>query len=164
MRKILPYILGILSFQMHSQTENKRNALSFKELNNGIRLNYILVEMPTDQVSYDLAPKMSLMGLHYNIPITKGLYAGAGMHAAITGDQGGLFTLGILLGTNQKIYKNHNLQNKKNNYFFSHLQQFHSSLYQSWKYFSKKRIIRLNNPYLTYVNILWCTCEFLENE
>lgn len=106
MRKILPYILSILSFQMHSQTENKRNTLSFKELNNGIRLNYILVEMPTDQVSYDLAPKMSLMGLHYNIPITKGLYAGAGMHAAITGDQGGLFTLGILLGTNLKIYKN----------------------------------------------------------
>lgn len=46
------------------------------------------------------------MGLNYNIPINDWLYTGAGFHAAIIGDQGGLFTLGANLGINKKIYKN----------------------------------------------------------
>lgn len=91
---------------MFSQTENSMHSFSIKKLNNSIRLNYILVDMPTNKVTYELASKMSLIGLNYNIPITNWLYTGAGMHTAVTGDQGGLFTLGIHLGVNTKIYKN----------------------------------------------------------
>mgnify|MGYP003634068035 FL=1 len=106
MKKLILYVLIILSFQMYSQTENLKSDFTFKELHNKIRLNYILVDMPTDKVNYQLQSKMSLIGLNYNIPITDWLYTGAGMHAAITGDQGGLFTLGVNLGVNTKIYKN----------------------------------------------------------
>ena len=105
MKKVLFILISILSFQMYSQTENSETTFTFKKLNNSIRLNHILVNMPTDKVSYDLAPKMSLVGLNYNVPITDWLYTGAGMHAAVTGDQGGLFTLGVNLGVNTKIFK-----------------------------------------------------------
>ena len=106
MKKVLLIILSILSFQLYSQTENSETTYTFKKLNNSIRLNYILVGMPTDKVSYELVSKMSLVGLNYNVPLTKWLYTGAGMHAAVTGDQGGLFTLGVHLGVNTKIYNN----------------------------------------------------------
>ena len=49
---------------------------------------------------------MGFVGLNYNIPLNDWLYTGAGFHAAITGDQGGLFTLGVNLGVNKQIYKN----------------------------------------------------------
>ena len=91
-----------MSFQMYSQTDNTTKKFTFKKLNNAIRLNYTLVDMPSDKVTYDLESKMSLIGLNYNIPITNWLYTGAGMHTAITIDQGGLFTLGVHLGINKK--------------------------------------------------------------
>lgn len=106
MKKIVLLIMTFFSLQAFSQTESSSSFLKTKELNNSIRLNYILIDMPTDQVSYQLQSKMSLIGLNYNIPITNWLYTGAGMHAAIVGDQGGLFTLGVNLGVNTKIYKN----------------------------------------------------------
>jgi hypothetical protein len=74
MKKILLIILSILSFQLYSQTENSETTYTFKKLNNSIRLNYILVGMPTDKVSYELVSKMSLVGLNYNVPLTKWLY------------------------------------------------------------------------------------------
>ena len=61
--------------------------------------------MPTGFDS-SLKPTMGLMGLHYQMPINNWLYGGIGMYGAITGDQGGLFTLGIELGINKKIYNN----------------------------------------------------------
>ena len=91
-----------MSFQMYSQTDNSTKKKKIKKLNNAIRLNYTLVDMPSGKVTYDLESKMSLIGLNYNIPITNWLYTGAGMHTAITGDQGGLFTLGVHLGINKK--------------------------------------------------------------
>lgn len=66
----------------------------------------MLVPQPVDQVSYNLEPKMGFVGLTYNIPLNNWLYTGAGFHMAITGDQGGLFTLGATLGANFPIYKN----------------------------------------------------------
>ena len=105
MKKVLLVSISILSFQMYSQTENSETIFTFKKLNNSIRLNHISVNMPTEKVSYDLAPKMSLVGLNYNVPLTGWLYTGAGMHAAVTGDQGGLFTLGVNLGVNTKVFK-----------------------------------------------------------
>ena len=56
--------------------------------------------------SFKIKPTMGFVGLNYNIPINDWLYTGAGMHFAVTGDQGGLFTLGVNLGVNKKIYKN----------------------------------------------------------
>jgi len=76
-----------------------------KELHNSIRLNYTLVHQPTDKVGYALQPTMGFIGLTYNIPLNDWLYTGAGFHTAITGDQGGLFTLGVTLGVNFPIYR-----------------------------------------------------------
>ena len=84
MKKILLIILSILSFQLYSQTENSETTYIFKKLNNSIRLNHILVGMPTDKVSYELAPKMSLVGLNYNVPLTKWLYTGAVSYTHLT--------------------------------------------------------------------------------
>ena len=104
MKRLILLLCILSSFQIFGQIDN--SSLEIKELKNSIRLNYILVGMPVDQVSYQLEPKMSLMGLNYNIPLNDWLYTGAGFHAAITGDQGGLFTLGVNLGVNKRIYKN----------------------------------------------------------
>jgi hypothetical protein len=80
--------------------------LEGKELHNKIRLNYILIHQPDEQIGYQLDPTMGFIGLNYNFPLNNWLYTGAGFHTAITGDQGGLFTLGINLGVNKKLYKN----------------------------------------------------------
>lgn len=79
--------------------------LKGKELHNKIRLNFIPVQMPSNKFPV-LKPTMGMMGLHYQIPFNDWLYGGAAMHSALTGDQGGLFTLGVELGINKQIYKN----------------------------------------------------------
>ena len=61
--------------------------------------------MPTSEFP-NLDATMGLVGLHYQIPFNDWLYGGAGFHYAVTGDQGGLFTLGAELGVTKKIYKN----------------------------------------------------------
>lgn len=106
MRKVFFIVTVLLCFQGFSQSEYDFSSLYGKELHNKIRLNYILVHQPVKQVSYGLDPTMGFIGLNYNIPITNWLYTGLGFHTAITGDQGGLFTLGVNLGVNKKIYKN----------------------------------------------------------
>lgn len=105
MKKILFLLLVLLSFNSFSQNYNLDN-LKGKELKNSIRLNYTLVHQPTDKVSYDLDPTMGFLGFNYNIPLNNWMYTGIGFHTAITGDQGGLFTLGVNLGVNKQIYKN----------------------------------------------------------
>ena len=84
--------------------ENLSN-LKGKELHNKVRLNFIPVEMPSEKFP-ELKPTMGMMGLHYQIPFNDWLYGGVGMYAALTGDQGGLFTLGVELGVNKQVYKN----------------------------------------------------------
>ncbi|MEO9571612.1 MAG: hypothetical protein ABJH82_08345 [Polaribacter sp.] len=105
MKKLLLILFTFLGLQSFSQTYNLSD-FEPKELHNSIRLNYLLVNQPVDKVSYDLDPKMGFVGLNYNIPINDWLYTGAGFHMAVTGDQGGLFTLGVNLGVNKQIYKN----------------------------------------------------------
>jgi hypothetical protein len=105
MKNLVLLFFIFISLQNYSQTYNL-SELEGKELHNSIRLNYILVHQPFDQVGYNLMPTMGFIGLNYNIPINDWLYTGAGFHAAITGDQGGLFTLGVNLGVNTKIYEN----------------------------------------------------------
>ncbi|QNM86681.1 hypothetical protein H9W90_06065 [Polaribacter pectinis] len=109
MKKVF-ILLFFISLNSFSQDEPSYTTLNTKELHNKVRLNYILVHMPDEQNiygdSYQLRPTMGLIGLNYNIPINDWLYTGAGFHSAITGDQGGLFTLGVNLGVNKKLYKN----------------------------------------------------------
>ena len=105
-KTIFILLMFLLSLQIRSQAENTFSSLEGKELNNKIRLNYILVHQPIHKVNYNLLPSMGFIGLNYNTFLNKWLYTGAGFHTAITGDQGGLFTLGVNLGINTKIYKN----------------------------------------------------------
>ena len=99
----LSFIFCLLFFTLYSQ-ENL-STLKGTELHNKVRLNFIPVEMPTDKFP-NLKPTMGLAGLHYQIPINDWLYGGAGFHFAVTGDQGGLFTLGAEIGINKQLYKN----------------------------------------------------------
>ena len=100
---LLSFIFCLLTIVSFSQ--KKIASLKGKELQNKVRLNFIPIEMPTDKFP-NLKPTMGLAGLHYQIPINNWLYAGAGFHFAVTGDQGGLFTLGTELGINKKLYNN----------------------------------------------------------
>ncbi len=99
----IPLFFFLCSFFSFSQ-ENL-STLKGKELNNKVRINFIPVEMPTNFDS-NLKSTMGLMGLHYQVPINNWLYGGVAFHAAVTGDQGGLFTLGAELGINKQLYKN----------------------------------------------------------
>ena len=104
MKKTVFITLILFALKGVSQ-ESNFFTLKGKELHNNIRLNYTLVNQPIDKVSYNLQPTMGFVGLNYNLPLTDWLYTGAGFHTAITGDQGGLFTLGVNLGVNFKLYK-----------------------------------------------------------
>jgi hypothetical protein len=110
MKKILLFCFIISSLTSFSQETDFLSTITGKTLHNKIRLNYTLVHMPDELDiygdSFKLKPTMGFVGLNYNIPINDWLYTGAGMHFATTGDQGGLFTLGVNLGINKKIYKN----------------------------------------------------------
>ena len=105
MKKLLLLIFIIFSLQSFSQTHPLLE-LKGQESHNSIRLNYILVNQPFQQVTYELEPILGFIGLNYNIPLNDWLYTGVGFHTAITGDQGGLFTLGVNLGVNLPVYKN----------------------------------------------------------
>jgi hypothetical protein len=109
MKNILLLLLFLLSLDTFTQKNNSYSLLDTKVLHNTIRLNYTTVHMPDEKNIYSnfqLKPTMGFVGLNYNIPINSWLYTGAAMHFAITGDQGGLFTLGVNLGVNKQLYKN----------------------------------------------------------
>ena len=97
------FLFSLFSSLIYSQ--GNLADLKGKELHTKVRLNFIPVQMPTDAFP-NLKPTMGLAGLHYQIPINNWLYGGAGFHFAVTGDQGGLFTLGAEIGVNKQLYKN----------------------------------------------------------
>ena len=105
MKKIVILFTLIFTFSIFAQEKENITNLKGTELKNSIRLNFIPVQMPTD-FDPNLKSTMGMMGLHYRVPINNWLYGGIGMYAAITGDQGGLFTLGAELGVHKKIYNN----------------------------------------------------------
>ena len=108
-KKSLIFLVLFINFSAFSQNSSY-SLLDTKELKNNIRLNYTTVHMPDELDiygnSFKIKPTMGFVGVNYNIPINSWLYAGAGMHFAVTGDQGGLFTLGANLGVNRQLYKN----------------------------------------------------------
>ncbi len=104
MQKNLLFIF-FFSLSIVAQEKTSLAELKGETLENTIRINFIPVTMPSDEFP-ELANTMGLLGVHYQVPITKWLYGGVGMHAALTGDQGGLFTLGIELGIQKKLFKN----------------------------------------------------------
>ena len=104
MKKYLPFVLILFCIGLYSQEKNDISTLSGHTLKNAVRFNFIPVGMPRE-IDSNLKPTMGLLGVHYQIPINNWLYGGVGMHAAITGDQGGLFTLGAELGISKKIIR-----------------------------------------------------------
>jgi hypothetical protein len=100
---VLLIFLIVTSFKSYSQ--QNISDLKGTSLKGGVRLNFIPVAMPTD-FDPTLKPTMGTIGLQYLLPINDWLYGGGGMHAAVTGDQGGLFTLGLTMGVRKKIYNN----------------------------------------------------------
>jgi len=108
MKKIFLLILFLCGLKNFSQNYPV-SKITGKEIRNSIRLNYINISQPIDKVNFNnfiLKPNMGFVGLNYHIPLNNWLYTGAGFHTAVTGDQGGLFTLGINLGVNTRIYNN----------------------------------------------------------
>ena len=111
MKKFFLFLSLIISLESISQNLNLDD-IKTVEMKNSIRLNHIFINQPditytySDGSTYDLKPQTGILGLNYNIPLNSWLYTGAGFHAASIGDQGGLFTLGVNLGINKRIYKN----------------------------------------------------------
>lgn len=102
-RRYVIITLLLISTNIFAQ-ENDLSKLHKKELKNSIRLNLTTIDMPNN-VFPNIEDKMGLMSLDYNILLNEWLYIGSGMKAAITGDQGGLFTLGVETGISKKLYK-----------------------------------------------------------
>lgn len=103
-RKCITITLLLISTNTFAQ-ENDLSKLHKKELQNSIRLNFTTVDMP-NHIFPNLEDKMGLMSLDYNVLLNEWFYIGSGMKAALTGDQGGLFTLGIETGISKKLYRN----------------------------------------------------------
>ncbi|MGY6648201.1 hypothetical protein [Wenyingzhuangia sp. IMCC45574] len=68
-------------------------------------INYMRLKVPLN-IGNAHDESMGLAGLHYLIPVNQKFYAGFNTHAALFGDQGGLFTLGIEAGITQSLYHN----------------------------------------------------------
>ena len=102
-RRYVIITLLLISTNIFAQ-ENDLSKLYKKELKNSIRLNLTTIDMPNNLFP-NIEDKMGLMSLDYNIFLKEWLYIGSGMKAAITGDQGGLFTLGVETGISKKLYK-----------------------------------------------------------
>jgi len=101
----ISFLLLCFLFSINSLAQNDISTLKGKEIQNKVRLNFMPISLPVNEYP-ELPSTMGLTGLHYQIPLNEWLYAGTAFHFATTGDQGGLFTLGVELGFNQKIYKN----------------------------------------------------------
>ena len=107
-KKALRYLSLALCFFLYTHLSfSQENIATLKgtALKNTVRLHFIPVQMPT-HFDPSLKPTMGLMGLHYQTPINNWLYGGVGMYAAVTGDQGGLFTLGVELGVTPQLVGN----------------------------------------------------------
>lgn len=101
MKQLLSFLLFCLTITSFSQEKK----LTGTQLDGAVRLSFIPVEMPTDKFP-GLDKTMGLLGVHYQLYANDWWYAGASMRSAVTGDQGGLFTLGVESGVSKKIIDN----------------------------------------------------------
>ncbi len=88
-----------------AQKPQNISTLTGKELHNRVRLQFLPIKMPTN-VYQNLKNTMGVLGIHYQIPISTSFYGGVAMYTAVTGDQGGLFTLGAEIGYQKKFFNN----------------------------------------------------------
>lgn len=105
LKQITLCCLYLLVHQATAQHKLPLIKLSGQELKSNVRVQFTPVQMPLS-IDPALKPTMGLWGLHYLAPINSKFYGGLGMKAAVTGDQGGLFTLGVDVGFQQKIIPN----------------------------------------------------------
>ncbi|MGY5353399.1 hypothetical protein [Wenyingzhuangia sp. IMCC45467] len=102
-KKLFFWCFLCLYFQGIAQENNSLSSLKKYSLQKKLRLNYIPVSM-SKNIANANGTDMDLGGVHYLIPLSKQFYGGINTHAALFGDQGGLFTLGFELGYNQKLF------------------------------------------------------------
>jgi len=70
-----------------------------------ITVDFLSTEMPDDILTGNPEVNMGLTGIHYNLWITDKIYGGLGFYGAVSGKRGGLFTLGLNLGTKIPLTK-----------------------------------------------------------
>lgn len=93
-------IYTFITTSSFSQKLNLKTSLSRVNQNTFFRLDYLNVDMPDD------IKNMGFVGGHFNFMLNKYIYSGVGLYGSVTGEKGGLFTLGANLGIVSKIYKN----------------------------------------------------------
>ena len=97
MKKTSLLLLAIItSFTLFSQENNNIPKKSIQKSFGSI--DYFSVKMPLDE---DGNPevKMGVTGIHYNLWLNKSIYTGLGFYGSVHGKRGGMFTLGLNLGT-----------------------------------------------------------------
>ncbi len=99
------FILLITTSSLLAQETQNISTLQGKELHTNLRFQFIPVKMPTN-IFPNLKNTMGVLGVHYQIPISSSFYGGVTICTAITGDQGGLFTLGTEIGYQKKVINN----------------------------------------------------------
>lgn len=105
-RTLLFFSIALTAILSVAQTSSNLSTLKGTEVKTGIRLQYLSVDMPVGSIGFPLEDKMGIMSMDYLIYLKDWLYTGIGMKGAAFGDQSGLFTLGVDLGVNKKIYDN----------------------------------------------------------
>ena len=70
-----------------------------KQLRSFFRVDYLTVPVPIE----NNISNMGLSGGHYNVFLNDWLYTGFGMYGAVSGDLGGLFTLGVEAGIKYRM-------------------------------------------------------------
>lgn len=100
-RKLIPLLAGICAISCFaaptaSQTANQH--LLLQKQPGFFRFSYDDIKMPLS------IQRMGLLGLNYFADFTPSIYGGIGGYGAVTGSQGGLFTLGIGGGLHHELF------------------------------------------------------------
>ncbi|WP_347173784.1 hypothetical protein [Polaribacter uvawellassae] len=103
MKKIVILLFICIYSQVHFSQEKETIPTKFTQ-NGFINLDYLSVKMPNDEFD-NPESNMGLAGIHYNLLVSKSIYAGLGFYGSVNGKRGGLFTLGVNLGFKKNISK-----------------------------------------------------------
>jgi hypothetical protein len=101
-KQIVACLLGIFALSSSAAAETSIPAADVQESRlhkqpGFFRFSYDQVKMP-QQIK-----DMGLLGVNYFADITPHIYAGVGTYASVTGNQGGLFTLGVGAGIHHEF-------------------------------------------------------------